>query len=615
MEPASVLESGQTAFDTKLHREISRTPSCVRIEAGQFLIDSAGRTVPGFLLRANQAVNAGCPAQALEQLSEDKLNAFHLLLEDDPSRIDLLYMLVKLLLATGRADQAAPWCRRIIDLEPSHVACFHMALVYRGMRDSVQSALGWARRAFEAKPDCAMYADVYARCLTECELVAETLDLLDYLYVHELADAPVLEGILAQLLYCRKTTRPDLMRGYSVLGQALARKITPITSHRNDPDPRRRIRVGFVSPDFRRNSTAIPFEVFLDGVNHEVLEVYTYGNVSDPDWVTQRIQAKVDRYFDITGMSSARIAEMIAGHGVDILVALGGYVKDHRLEVMAYKPAPVQADFGWVTTTGLDAVDYRITDAVLDPPATQAQHAEKLIYLSGGSSVFIPPEASSLVGPQPAQHNGYVTFGSFNRRIKMTDEILETWAEILRQIPDSRLIIKSPEDDTPQLQTELKGRLQDLGVPSHRIDVYGACAYHAYLDIMSQVDIALDTFPFNGAITSFECLWMGIPVVTLTGELFSARMGLNILCRLGLELFSATSPAEYVAKACSFARQIDSLARIRQSLRTQMLSSSLCDPSRLAREMENGFRRMWQHWCENTGRQAPTGQVSAGLSP
>jgi predicted O-linked N-acetylglucosamine transferase (SPINDLY family) len=132
---------------------------------------------------------------------------------------------------------------------------------------------------------------------------------------------------------------------------------------------------------------------------------------------------------------------------------------------------------------------------------------------------------------------------------------------------------------------------------------------------MSQVDMALDTFPFNGAITSFECLWMGIPVVTLTGELFSSRMGLNILSRLGLALFSATSKAEYVAKACSFAQQIDSLAQIRQSLRVQMLGSSLCDPLRLAREMEGCFRQIWQRWCKNAARHTRPGQGSVGLSP
>jgi len=587
----------------------------VKIENGQLLIDCAGKPVPDFLLGANKSISSGCPSGAVDLLCEDNLEQLRRILREDPSRIDLLYMLVKLLLALDRAAQAEPWCQRIIELESTDVAWFHMALIYSSMPGATNKACTWAKRAFAAQPDCQAYVDVYARALLACGQVGEVIELLEYLCTHGLADALLIQRVLALLLYCAQTTRTDLMRGYCLLGKALGRGIVARKRHANDPDPGRRLRVGFISPDFRRNSTAIPFEVFLDGARSEALEVYAYANVSSPDWVTERIQGKVDRYVDIQGMPAPELADLIEGHGVDILVALGGYVEDHCLEVMAYKPAPVQADFGWVTTTGLPTIDYRITDAVLDPPETALYHSEKLVYLPGGSSVFVAPSSSSLVGPLPAQRNGYITFGSFNRRIKMTGKMLEIWAAILRQVPGSRFVMKFPEGDEGRLQAELQVQFRDLGISTDRIDVYGACSYHDYLDIIAQVDIALDTYAFNGAITSFECLWMGIPIVTLTGEVFTARMGLNILNRVGLELFSAANAEEYIAKACSFAGQLDSLAQIRQSLRGRMLNSPLCDPERLAREMGRGFRQMWLTWCENAQCKASPVPDSMDLSP
>ena len=609
MEPAGILEA-RSGSPTQ-----PRTASCAKIEGGQLLIDSAGKPIPDFLLCANQAIGSGCLAEASELLCESNLNRLRVLLSDDPSRTDLTYMLVKLLLALGRAGQAESWCQRIIERESTELAWFHMAHIYRSIPDSLPKALYWAKRAFEANPDCAPYIDVYARCLVADGQVRETVALLAHLSAQGLVEVSVLQEILAMLLYCAQTTRTDLMRGYSLLGQSLTRGITPRAQHVNDPDPCRMIRIGFISPDFRRNAAAIPFEVFLDGVNHEDLEIYAYGNVSSPDFVTERIQAKVDHYIDIEGVSSGKVADLIEGHRVDILVALAGYVDNHCLAVMAHKPAPVQVDFGWVATTGLPAIDYRITDALLDPPESQPYHSEKLVYLPSGSSVFVPPQATSLVSPLPAQQNGYITFGSFNRRIKITDKMLEIWAVILRQTPGSRFVMKFLGGDSGRLQAEFQGRFQDLGVSTDRIDVYGSSSYPDYLHIISQVDIALDTYPYNGAITTFECLWMGIPTVTLTGDVFASRMGLNILKRVGLELFSASTPEEYLAKTCSFADQLESLVQIRRSLRSRMLNSPLCDPPRLACEMEVAFRQMWQRWCAGSQLNSAPVSDSIGLAP
>ena len=393
MGPARIPEFCKDGCRGDWHQDKPGPASCAKIEGGQLSIDSAGKPIPDFLLCANQAISSGCPSEAGELLCDDNLARLRMILEVDPARVDLMYMLVKLLLALGSVAQAESWCQRIIEQESTDVAWFHMAHIYRSMPGSLPQALYWAKRAYEAKPDCESYVDVYARCMVAHGQVREAIALLACLSTHGSAGVSVLQEILATLLFCPHTTRSDLMRGYCLLGQALARGIVPRRMHANDPDPCRRIRIGFISPDFRRNAAAIPFEVFLDGVNHENLEIYAYGNVASPDFVTERIQGKADHYSNIAGISSGKVADLIEGHGVDILVALAGYVHNHCLEVLAYKPAPVQVDFGWVTTTGLPAIDYRMTDALLDPPETQACHSEKLAFLPGGYVAFIPPRS------------------------------------------------------------------------------------------------------------------------------------------------------------------------------------------------------------------------------
>jgi protein O-GlcNAc transferase len=269
---------------------------------------------------------------------------------------------------------------------------------------------------------------------------------------------------------------------------------------------------------------------------------------------------------------------------------------------MACRPAPVQVDFGWETTTGIEQIDHRFSDVVLDPPHRLGGYVEQTAYLPGGLACYAPPQQTALVGPLPALRNGTVTFGSFNRAVKMTEAVVEAWSQILVRIPEARLIVKSPSDEPIVLWRRLWPPFQAAGIRPDRVELFGHQSYLDYLDLFNRVDLSLDTFPFNGSVTTLESLWMGVPVVTLAGDIFMSRMGLSILGRLGLEIFSATSREEYVAKACAFASQLDSLGQIRKALRGRMLNSPLCDPGRWGREMEQALRTMWRQWCEGRVR-------------
>jgi protein O-GlcNAc transferase len=235
----------------------------------------------------------------------------------------------------------------------------------------------------------------------------------------------------------------------------------------------------------------------------------------------------------------------------------------------------------------------------MDPPHTQSFYVERLVYLPGGANCFGPPLMSPMVGPQPAKVNGFVTFGSFNVNVKISTEILTLWAEVLREIPTSRLVMKFMTGHDPQIQAHYRSQFERLGVRPERITIHGRLSPLAHLDLLTSVDIALDCFPYNGCITTSEALWMGVPVLSLAGPTFISREGLSILRRVGLEAFVTGDTQDYVARACAFAGQIEAIEQIRFSLRQRMLGSPLCNPARFAREIEQAFRTMWRTWCDS----------------
>jgi predicted O-linked N-acetylglucosamine transferase (SPINDLY family) len=581
------------------------------MEEGRLVIDSQGKPVPPFLLEANEAVGINALAEARAMLSSENLRTVDDILDRDPSRADLLYMVVKLLLATGGDPVfAEAWCRRLVEADPCPLAWHFLALVCQAVPGQSEQALFYAEKAFRASPQTPAYAETYASCLAARGRVDDALALMQEEVRRESLSVDCLEGFLGRLLYLPETTRSHLYAGYRVLGAELSRGIVAHADYPNDPDPDRRLRVGFLSPDFRRNSTAIPFEVFLDGADRDRVALYAFGNVEQADLVTQRIQTKVDHYEDTRNQSPEEVARRVRACGIDVLVALGGYVHGHCMWVMAFRPAPVQADLGWVTTTGIQGIGHRFSDGIIDPPESLGGYVERTTYLAGGAACYIPPEQTPLVGSLPARTNGTVTFGSFNRSIKMTEAMVEAWSRILLNTPGTRLIVKSPSDDAGALERRLLPTFARAGIGADRIEFHGQKPYLEYLDLINRVDLTLDTHPFNGCVTTLESLWMGAPVLNLMGETYVSRVGLSILSRLGLEIFVAGSFEEYVAKACAFASQLDALEQIRRALRGRMLASPLCDPGRWAREVEAGLRTMWRRWCE--GRVGRPESMSRG---
>jgi protein O-GlcNAc transferase len=291
---------------------------------------------------------------------------------------------------------------------------------------------------------------------------------------------------------------------------------------------------------------------------------------------------------------------MIRADGVDILVDLAGHTADNRLLALAYKAAPVQMTYlGYPDTTGMSTVDYRITDALADPPGTtEAFHTEQLLRLDGGFLCYLPPDVAPEVGALPALEQGHVTFGCFSNIFKVTPQILPLWARILGEVPGSRLLLKDKAFASASTRGRVIAALQQAGIEPGRVELLPFEHVHQnHLALYRRVDVALDTFPYCGTTTTCDALWMGVPVVSMTGRNHASRVGLSLLNAAGMPELAGSDEREYVEIAKAVAGDFDKLEMIRDSLRQRMRQSRLLDAPAFTRGLEAAYRSAWCKWC------------------
>ena len=373
----------------------------------------------------------------------------------------------------------------------------------------------------------------------------------------------------------------------------MARLIQP---HSNDRSPDRRLRIGYVSPDFRDHAESFFTAPLLAAHDHQDFEIYCYSDVVQPDPVTTRLGSYADVWRGITGLSDDRVAELVRQDRIDILVDLTMHMARNRLLVFARKPAPVQACWlAYQGTTGLSTMDYRITDPHIDPPGlTDDCYAEESIRLPDAFWCYDPRDGGSEVGGLPAHGSGHITFGCLNNFCKVNASVLRLWAQVLRAVERSRLLILSGEGSHRQHTVEV---LESEGVPRDRVSFVGKVPRPRYLELHHGIDIGLDTFPYTGQTTSLDAFWMGVPIVTIVGETAVSRAGRSLLVNLGLPELIAETPEQFVSIAVGLARDLPRLSELRATLRDRLRSSPLMDAPRFARNMEAAYREMWRKWC------------------
>lgn len=380
-----------------------------------------------------------------------------------------------------------------------------------------------------------------------------------------------------------------------------AASLTPPTAAPVTPPPaKRRLRIGYLSPDFAHHAVAYFFEPVLAAHDRARVEIFCYANVLSPDTVTARLQQFAEHWRDIARLSDDDAAAVIRGDDLDLLIDLAGHTAGHRLLVMARRPAPVQATWiGYPNTTGLDAIDYRITDAIADPVgATEKFHSEKLVRLPANFSCYRPEEHTPSINPLPALTAGHVTFGCLNNIAKVTPIVIATWARLLCALPNARLILKSRSLGDPWVAERLHTAFARGGVGTARVTLLSEKqSVFDHLSLYHSIDIALDPFPYNGTTTTCEALWMGVPLVTLAGATHAGRVGASLLTHAGLADWITSSTDDYVARARAAAQDLPALSDLRGRLREQFHASPLCATEFFTRQFEVACAAMANREC------------------
>ena len=528
---------------------------------------------------------------------EEAVTHFRRALELDPGRAATCNNLGLAYKELGDAEQAEACYRKALEIAPDFAEAHNNLGVLQSGRGRLGEAEACFREALALQPDY-----LNARVNLAVSLQAQgRIDEADQCFRAALALQPgngeLHSKLLFNLNYDATIEAQTMFEAHREWDRRHGGEAMSASSFPNDRDPQRRLRIGYVSADFRKHSVAFFLESLLAHHDREAVEVYCYSDVIREDEVTRRLRALVPHWRRTCGVDDAELALRIRRDAIDILVDLAGHTAGNRMAVFARRAAPVQISWlGYPNTTGLAAMDYRITDFIADPPGAEQWHSEQLLRLRGGFLCY--QGETGHPGRGPAAVAEHVVFGSFNNLSKFSDQVLNLWAEILRRVPNARLLLKNRALEDPACRDRLIGRFFAHGVEAERLELVGWTATpEDHLHLYERVDIALDTAPYNGTTTTCEALWMGVPVITLCGERHASRVGASLLHRIGLDELVAADAAGYVSLAVDLAGDPMRRSELHTGLRRRMLSSPLCDGKAFAREMESAYRRVWGEWC------------------
>jgi len=463
----------------------------------------------------------------------------------------------------GSMDEAIAAYRQSVALRPTYVEAWLNLCTALRETDRLDEAIASYRKTLEIRPD-----------------PAAASQLLHTLLAHPDYDAAAL--LAEHRLWDQRYAQP------------LKHLIRP---HANGRDPERRLHIGYVSPDFRKHVVGQNMLPILREHDHSRFEIFCYSNVGVADSFTDQFRSYADGWRNIRTLSDEHAAELIRGDKIDILVDLALHMANHRLLVLARKPAPVQVTFaGYPGTTGLEAIDYRLTDPYLDPAGNgDGDYSEKSIRLADSFWCYDPITDEPPVNKLPALDSSVVTFGCLNNFWKTNHRVLRLWARVLAAVAGSRLILLCRPGSHRQGIAEL---MRAEGIDPDRLEFVDRETRERYLCNYHRIDIGLDTVPYNGHTTSLDSLWMGVPVVTLVGRTVVGRAGFSQLSNLALTELVAHDEDQFVRIAATLAGDLPGLAGLRSTLRQRLRASPLMDAKRFTRSIEAAYHRMWRNWCE-----------------
>jgi predicted O-linked N-acetylglucosamine transferase (SPINDLY family) len=498
----------------------------------------------------------------------------------------------------GRMTEAIEAYQRAIELDPNDSEVYSNLGTVLATGRQYDQAIEAYQKALSVRPDDTTAMTNLANALKDIGRVDEAIALLSKAL--ELGADARTGSCLNVLVHLKSDYGPQqIWYVHQWWEEQFARTLEPTDpTFPNDRTPRRRLRVGYVSPSFSDHIVGHCVVALLENHNHQAVEVFCYSDTRREDSITQRLRSAADAWRNIVGMSDEHVAGLIRQDRIDVLVDLNMHMERNRMLVFARKPAPLQITWiGYPSTTGLRTMDYRISDHYLDPRGSSHDkefYSERTIRLPHSYWCYKPLENLPPANELPATRNGYVTFGCLNSFIKVSDAAMRLWARVLRRVQNSRLLILAPEGSARQRVLEF---FQGQRIDPDRIGFLDRSPRREYMELYHQIDLCLDTTPYTGHTTTLDSLWMGVPVVSMTGSTAVSRGGMSILANIGLADYCVAREEDFVEKAAVVADDWTALAELRATLRKRMSRSRLTRGRRFAINMEGAYRLAWRRWC------------------
>lgn len=532
-----------------------------------------------------------------EEKFEEAVARYRKAIELKPAYAEAYNNLGGVLWSQGKLDEAVACCRQVLALKPGFAMAHNTLAAMLKDQGKLVEAVACCRQALALKPD---YAEAHQNLshllahLSDYRQVVMESDTALTLKPDIAANAAAIwEQRLYVFSYHPDLSAEEIYGEFVRWGDRYPAPVVNFSAH--DRTPGRRLRVGYVSPDFRRHTSRGYFWPLFANHDHAAVELYAYSNVILEDGFTRQFKGQFDHWRNIRGGADGDVARMIRQDGIDILVDCCSHMKGERLGIFTLKPAPIQVTWlGAAWTTGLKMVDYVLFDPYVAPKGTLAR--ETIVHLPRAFIVYRPSEETAEIAEPPCLKNGYFTFGYSGRAERLNHRTFRVWGEILRQIPSARLILDFAPFADPPTQEHYRQFMTQQGVDISRVVMRKSANI---FEGLNDIDILLDSFPHNGGTMLIDALWMGVPALTLASRPPVGRIGASMMINLGLPEWVAESEDEYISKACAFSANPQALAGLRLGMRERMRNSPLMDGAGFARAVEAAYREMWKRWCQS----------------